>query len=130
MVLGHEAIKLEIAQIRALAPQALIQKKARHLLHVKGRGTKLNELQVGDFRTRAKRHAHAIGRSRFRIGGISINLTDSARCQKDNRTGNLLRHTLLVDQGNARDPFSVSSKLSRKRSWRYRNALQRLRSLK
>jgi len=78
LILGHEALELHVAQIGSLTTQGFRKQEAGSVLHVKRSGMKLHKLHVADLGSGAVGHGDAISRGHAGIGGLAIDLPDSA----------------------------------------------------
>ena len=103
MVLGHEAIHLEVAKVGTFAPQGLREKKARGFFQVERGGMELDELHVADFGAGTERHGDAIAGGNTGVGGVAIELAEAAGGEEHGRGGHLLGLAFFGDQVNAAD---------------------------
>src|SRR5712691_6437764 len=74
VVLRHEAVHLQVAQVRAFAAQCLGKQKTRGLLQIERRGMKLNKFHVADFSSGMESHRNPIASSDGRVRGNEVEL--------------------------------------------------------
>ena len=127
VIFCHEAVHLDIAQIRAVAPQRLREQKAWSLFQVQRGGMKLNELHVADFRSGAEGHSYAISRGYLGVRGVAIELSHTARGQQNRGTCNIFGQSLLIDQRDAGHASAFGVEFGGKLEFPHRDVLERLR---
>ena len=116
MVFLHKSLQTDVAQHAAFSTQRFSEQKARRALNRQRRRMELHEFHVGQDRAGLVRDSHAIASSDFRIGRLTIDLSQAA-CRQEHRPGMQLvqREVGLVDEAQAGDAAAVHKQLGSKR---------------
>jgi hypothetical protein len=73
----------------------------------------LHEFQIAQFSASAERHRNAVGRRRFRIRRIAVDLSHASGGKQHRRAGDLMRDSSFIKECHSRDVACVSEKFSR-----------------
>jgi len=104
MVLRHEAMQLDVAQVCAFAAQSLREQKAWGILQVQRRGVELDKFHIADFGAGTICHGDAVPGGDRRVGGVAVELTHAAGGEQNGGSRHLLLLAPLVNEINAADP--------------------------
>ena len=101
MVRGHERLAARVDQPRAFSAQRLGNEKSRGARHVERRGMELDELEIGDARTRVVGERDAVARRHDRIGRLAKYLAGAAGGEQRRRRAHFVRRSGGVNVTNA-----------------------------
>src|SRR5581483_6783006 len=90
VILRHEALQLEVAQVAALAAQSFGEEETRSALEEQRRGVELHELHVPDFGSGAKGHCDTVAGSDLWVGSVAVHVAEAACGQQHGAGANLV----------------------------------------